>query len=52
MAEIPAGASLLFGALADSGRIKQRKNGKIFSTSSQFQMIPEKIYLQASKTKG
>ena len=27
MAEPPAGASLLFGALADSGRIKQRKNG-------------------------
>ena len=27
MAKPPAGASLLFGALADSGRIKQRKNG-------------------------
>ena len=27
MAQPPAGASLLFGALADSGRIKQRKNG-------------------------
>ena len=27
MAKIPAGASLLFGALADSGRIRQRKNG-------------------------
>ena len=26
MAKPPAGASLLFGALADSGRIKQRKN--------------------------
>ena len=26
-AEPPAGSSLLFGALADSGRIKQRKNG-------------------------
>ena len=28
MAKPPAGSSLLFGALADSGRIKQRKNGK------------------------
>ena len=27
MAPPPAGSSLLFGALADSGRIKQRKNG-------------------------
>jgi len=27
MAKSPAGASLLFGALADSGRIRQRKNG-------------------------
>ena len=27
MAKIPADASLLFGALADSGRIRQRKNG-------------------------
>ena len=27
MAKIPAGASLLFGALADSGHIRQRKNG-------------------------
>ncbi len=27
MAKIPAGTSLLFGALADSGRIRQRKNG-------------------------
>ena len=27
MAKIPSGASLLFGALADSGRIRQRKNG-------------------------
>ncbi len=27
MAQPPAGSSLLFGALADSGRIKQRKNG-------------------------
>jgi len=27
MTKIPAGASLLFGALADSGRIRQRKNG-------------------------
>ena len=27
MAKIPAGASLLIGALADSGRIRQRKNG-------------------------
>ena len=27
MANPPAGASLLFGALADSGQIKQRKNG-------------------------
>ena len=27
MAKPPAGSSLLFGALADSGRIKQRKNG-------------------------
>ena len=27
MANPPAGSSLLFGALADSGRIKQRKNG-------------------------
>ena len=27
MAKPPAGASLLFGALADSGRIKERKNG-------------------------
>ena len=27
MANPPAGASLLFGALADSGKIKQRKNG-------------------------
>ena len=27
MTKPPAGASLLFGALADSGRIKQRKNG-------------------------
>ena len=26
-AEPPAGSSLLFGALADSGKIKQRKNG-------------------------
>ena len=28
MTNPPAGAPLLFGALADSGRIKQRKNGK------------------------
>ena len=28
MAKIPAGASLLFGALAESGRISQRKNGR------------------------
>ena len=27
MAQPPAGSSVLFGALADSGRIKQRKNG-------------------------
>ena len=27
MAKPPAGSSLLFGALADSGLIKQRKNG-------------------------
>ena len=27
MAKVPSGVSLLFGALADSGRIKQRKNG-------------------------
>ena len=27
MTKPPAGSSLLFGALADSGRIKQRKNG-------------------------
>ena len=27
MTQPPAGVSLLFGALADSGRIKQRKNG-------------------------
>ena len=27
MAQPPAGSSLLFGALADSGQIKQRKNG-------------------------
>jgi len=27
MAKIPVGASLLFGALADSGRIKNSKNG-------------------------
>ena len=27
MAKPPAGSSLLFGALADTGRIKQRKNG-------------------------
>ena len=27
MAQPPAGSSLLFGALADSARIKQRKNG-------------------------
>ena len=27
MAKPPAGSSLLFGALADSGKIKQRKNG-------------------------
>ena len=27
MAKPPAGSSLLFGALADSGRIKERKNG-------------------------
>ena len=27
MAKLPAGSSLLFGALADSGQIKQRKNG-------------------------
>ena len=27
MAKPPAGSSLLFGALADSGGIKQRKNG-------------------------
>ena len=27
LAKPPAGSSLLFGALADSGRIKQRKNG-------------------------
>ena len=27
MANPPAGASLLFGALADSGHITQRKNG-------------------------
>ena len=27
MAKLPAGSSLLFGALADSGRIKQRKDG-------------------------
>ena len=27
MAKPPAGSSLLFGAIADSGRIKQRKNG-------------------------
>ena len=27
MAQPPAGSSLLFGALADSGRIKERKNG-------------------------
>ena len=27
MAKPPVGASLLFGALADSGQIKQRKNG-------------------------
>ena len=27
MAKPPAGSSLLFGALADSGRIKQRENG-------------------------
>ena len=27
MAQPPAGSSLLFGALADSGKIKQRKNG-------------------------
>ena len=27
MTKAPAGSSLLFGALADSGRIKQRKNG-------------------------
>ena len=27
MAHPPAGSSLLFGALADSGRIKERKNG-------------------------
>ena len=27
MAQTPAGSSLLFGALADSGKIKQRKNG-------------------------
>ena len=26
-AQPPAGSSLLFGALADSGKIKQRKNG-------------------------
>ena len=28
MAKPPAGSSLLFVALADSGQIKQRKNGK------------------------
>ena len=27
MAKPPAGSSLLFGALADSGKIQQRKNG-------------------------
>ena len=27
VAKPPAGSSLLFGALADSGQIKQRKNG-------------------------
>ena len=27
MAKPPAGSSLLFGAVADSGHIKQRKNG-------------------------
>ena len=27
LAKPPSGSSLLFGALADSGRIKQRKNG-------------------------
>ena len=27
LAKPPAGSSLLFGALADSGRIKERKNG-------------------------
>ena len=27
MAKPPAGSSLLFGTLADSGQIKQRKNG-------------------------
>ena len=27
VAQTPAGSSLLFGALADSGRIKERKNG-------------------------
>ena len=27
MAKPPAGSSLLFGALADSARIKERKNG-------------------------
>ena len=27
MAKPPAGSSLLFGALADPGQIKQRKNG-------------------------
>ena len=27
MTKPPAGSSLLFGALADSGRIKQRENG-------------------------
>ena len=27
MAKPPAGSSLLFGALADSGRVKQRENG-------------------------
>ena len=27
LAQPPAGSSLLFGALAESGRIKQRKNG-------------------------
>lgn len=28
MAQPPAGSSLLFGALADSGRLKERKNGR------------------------